>query len=188
MTDLHALLEPVARIATDAGAAILEIYNRGDVDVDRKDDDSPITAADRAAHELIVARLEELTPEIPVFSEESGGIDYADRKDWPRFWLVDPLDGTKEFIKRNGEFTVNIALVEGDRPVLGVVQVPVLDVCYLGGEGLGDLGIRYGYQRFMPDVMAVVVIILIVLVQLAQSIGERIAAAVDKRATKSGGQ
>ena len=137
MTDLHDLLDPVAGIAADAAAAILEIYDRGDVDVDRKDDDSPITAADRAAHNLIVAGLTALTPDIPVFSEESGGIDYADRKDWTRFWLVDPLDGTKEFIKRNGEFTVNIALVEQGRPVLGVVHVPVTGVVYLGGEGLG---------------------------------------------------
>ena len=147
MNDLNALLGPVSAIAVDAGAAILEIYNRGDVDVDHKDDNSPITEADRAAHNLIEARLQALTPEIPVFSEESGGIAYEDRKDWPRFWLVDPLDGTKEFIKRNGEFTVNIALVEGDRPVLGVVQVPVLDVCYLGGEGLGAFKEENGQRR-----------------------------------------
>lgn len=137
MNDLNALLGPVSAIAVDAGAAILEIYNRGDVDVDHKEDNSPITEADRAAHNLIEARLRALTPEIPVFSEESGGIAFEDRKDWPRFWLVDPLDGTKEFIKRNGEFTVNIALVEGGVPVLGVVHVPVTAITYSGGEGLG---------------------------------------------------
>ena len=137
MNDLNALLGPVSTIAVDAGAAILEIYNRGDVDVDHKADNSPITEADRAAHNLIEARLQALTPEIPVFSEESGGIDYQDRKDWPRFWLVDPLDGTKEFIKRNGEFTVNIALVEDGVPVLGVVHVPVTAITYSGGRGLG---------------------------------------------------
>ncbi|HBL87246.1 MAG TPA: 3'(2'),5'-bisphosphate nucleotidase CysQ, partial [Alcanivorax sp.] len=137
MNDLNALLGPVSAIAVDAGAAILEIYNRGDVDVDHKDDNSPITEADRAAHNLIEARLQALTPEIPVFSEESGGIAYEDRKDWPRFWLVDPLDGTKEFIKRNGEFTVNIALVEDGVPVLGVVHVPVTAITYSGGRGLG---------------------------------------------------
>ena len=137
MNDLNALLGPVSAIAVDAGAAILEIYNRGDVDVDHKDDNSPITEADRAAHNLIEARLRALTPESPVFSEESGGIAFEERKDWPRFWLVDPLDGTKEFIKRNGEFTVNIALVEDGVPVLGVVHVPVTAITYSGGRGLG---------------------------------------------------
>ena len=147
MIDLYALLDPVARIAADAADAILEIYHRGEVEVDRKDDDSPITAADCAAHRVIVAGLAELTPEIPVFSEESGGIDYSDRKDWRRFWLVDPLDGTKEFIKRNGEFTVNIALVENGRPVLGVVHVPVTGVAYLGGDGLGAFKQENGERR-----------------------------------------
>ena len=137
MTDLKTLLDPLVNIAAEAGAAILDVYDRGDVVVDTKDDNSPITEADRAAHNLIEARLGELTPDIPVYSEESGGIDYAQRKDWSRFWLVDPLDGTKEFIQRNGEFTVNIALIENGRPVLGVVYVPVTGITYLGGEGLG---------------------------------------------------
>ena len=146
MNDLNALLGPVSAIAVDAGAAILEIYNRGDVDVDHKDDNSPITEADRAAHNLIEARLQALTPEIPVFSEESGGIAYEDRKDWPRFWLVDPLDGTKEFIKRNGEFTVNIALVRHGRVAGGVVFAPVLGHAYLGvvGEGAWRLDVSAG--------------------------------------------
>ena len=147
MTDLNTLLDPLAEIAREAGDAILTVYERDDLGVETKDDKSPITEADMAAHKIIEARLQALTPEIPVFSEESGGIAYAERKDWPRFWLVDPLDGTKEFIKRNGEFTVNIALVEGDRPVLGVVQVPVLDVCYLGGEGLGAFKEENGQRR-----------------------------------------
>ena len=137
MTDLNALLGPLGEIARAAGQAILEVYERDDLGVETKDDKSPITEADLAAHKIIEARLQALTPDIPVFSEESGGIAYADRKDWPRFWLVDPLDGTKEFIKRNGEFTVNIALVEGDTPVLGLVHVPVTAVTYMGGKGVG---------------------------------------------------
>jgi len=137
MTDRQSLLDPVADIARRAGAAILEVYNGPDFDVERKGDDSPLTAADLAAHKLIVKGLAELTPDIPVHSEESEGITWEMRRDWQRYWLVDPLDGTKEFIKRNGEFTVNIALIEKGVPVLGVVHVPVMGVTYLGGEGIG---------------------------------------------------
>ncbi|EKF74718.1 inositol 1-phosphatase [Alcanivorax hongdengensis A-11-3] len=137
MTDFNALLDPLADIAREAGKAILEVYEREDLGVETKDDKSPITEADKAAHTIIEARLQALTADIPVYSEESGDIAYAERRDWPRFWLVDPLDGTKEFIKRNGEFTVNIALIEGNRPVLGVVHVPVTGVTYLGGDGVG---------------------------------------------------
>lgn len=147
MTDPKTLLEPLSVIARDAGDAILTVYEGDDLRVDTKDDRSPITAADRAAHRLIEARLSALTPEIPVFSEESGGIDYERRRDWQRFWLVDPLDGTKEFINRNGEFTVNIALIEAGRPVLGVVHVPVTGVTYLGGEGIGAFKQENGLRR-----------------------------------------
>ena len=137
MTDRQSLLDPVADIARRAGAAILEVYNGPDFDVERKGDNSPLTAADLAAHRLIVKGLAELTPDIPVHSEESEGITWEMRRDWQRSWLVDPLDGTKEFIKRNGEFTVNIALIENGVPVLGVVHVPVMGVTYLGGDGIG---------------------------------------------------
>lgn len=147
MIDLNSLLSPVAEIARNAGAAILEVYERDDLGVEAKADESPITEADKAAHTIIEAALQALTPEIPVYSEESGDIAYAERKDWPRFWLVDPLDGTKEFIKRNGEFTVNIALIEGDTPVFGVVYVPVTGVTYLGGQGIGAFKVENGEQR-----------------------------------------
>ncbi|MEO7387777.1 MAG: 3'(2'),5'-bisphosphate nucleotidase CysQ, partial [Gammaproteobacteria bacterium] len=100
--------------------------------VETKADQSPLTAADRAAHEVIAAGLARLAPEIPLWSEESAAIAWETRRQWPEFWLVDPLDGTKEFIKRNGEFTVNIALVRGHSPVLGVVHAPVLDRDYWG--------------------------------------------------------
>jgi 3'(2'), 5'-bisphosphate nucleotidase len=129
-------LNAVAAIARAAGERILAVYNRPFA-VERKEDGSPLTAADRAAHELIVERLCALTPELPILSEESATIDYSVRSGWRRFWLVDPLDGTREFVKRNGEFTVNIALIDANRPVLGVVHVPVTGVSYLGVAGRG---------------------------------------------------
>jgi 3'(2'), 5'-bisphosphate nucleotidase len=129
-------LDAVIAIARDAGRAILEIYEGG-FDVEHKQDGSPLTLADQAANQLIVTRLEVLTPELPVLSEESATIAYSDRARWKRFWLVDPLDGTREFVKRNGEFTVNIALIEDGRAILGVVHVPVTGVTYSGCIGAG---------------------------------------------------
>ena len=126
----------VCNIAKAAGAAIMGVYD-GDHAVEYKEDKSPLTAADKAAHRIIVAGLEELTPDVPILSEEGRDIPYEVRKNWSCFWLVDPLDGTKEFIKRNGEFTVNIALIERQKPVLGVVYVPVTDTLYWGGQELG---------------------------------------------------
>jgi 3'(2'), 5'-bisphosphate nucleotidase len=144
--DPAAWLEEVAAIATEAGRRILDVYERP-FDVQHKDDGSPLTAADRAAHELIVARLAHLTPDIPVLSEESAWIDYRERAAWTRFWLVDPLDGTKEFVNRNGEFTVNIALIENGAPRLGVVYVPVSGVCYLALHGRGAWKEKGGGDR-----------------------------------------
>jgi len=141
--DLPELAKAVVGIARQAGNKILEIYE-SDFDVETKSDDSPLTAADRAAHQHIVAALSQLTPDIPVWSEESAEIDVAERAGWPVFWLVDPLDGTKEFIRRNGEFTVNIALIRGHEPVLGVVHVPVTQRDYLGYEGGGAFVIDAG--------------------------------------------
>lgn len=130
------LADYVIGIAERAGGAILDVY-RGDFDVETKADDSPLTAADRAAHACITAGLRELTPNIPILSEEAGFPAFEERREWPRYWLVDPLDGTKEFVKRNGEFTVNIALVEAGAPILGVVHAPVLERSYLGVRGEG---------------------------------------------------
>lgn len=133
----EALREGVIAIARDAAAEILAVY-AGDFDVDRKADASPLTAADLAAHRAIVAGLAVLTPEIPVLSEEAGEVvPPAMRRGWPRLWIVDPLDGTREFVKRNGEFTVNIALVEGGEAVFGVIQAPVRGTVWHGGRGLG---------------------------------------------------
>lgn len=129
----------LVNIARMAGAAILRIYNDPTVSgqVDYKSDNSPLTLADRAANEVIVRGLKDLTPEIPILSEEEKEVPYTERSQWNRFWLVDPLDGTKEFVKRNGEFTVNIALVEAGKPVLGVVYIPVKDETYYAVKGLG---------------------------------------------------
>ncbi len=137
--ELHTLLTELNLTAKEAGKKILEIYNdesRFQV-VDFKADDSPLTQADKAAHEVITSRLAALTPDIPVLSEEGGHHDYESRKDWTKFWLVDPLDGTKEFIKRNGEFTVNIALIDQGKAVMGVVYVPVQDLTYYAAQGQG---------------------------------------------------
>ena len=130
-TDHRRLIESIVPIVAAAGRAILEVYETK-FDVVDKDDASPLTQADLAAHTLICNALRALTPEIPVLSEESVAPDFATRQSWSRYWLVDPLDGTKEFINRNGEFTVNIALIEDHRAVLGVVGVPAQDVIYSG--------------------------------------------------------
>ncbi len=139
--DSYSYLNDVCVVAQEAGKRILQVYER-DFGVTQKDDRSPLTEADRVSHEWIAQRLSELTPEIPVLSEESAQVEYAQRSQWRRFWLVDPLDGTKEFISRNGEFTVNIALIEGGRPVLGVVHVPVRDETFSACRGRGAF-----YQR-----------------------------------------
>ena len=126
----------VIRIACDAAVEILKVYH-GPFDVEHKDDRSPVTAADLAAHRCIVDGLSALTPTIPVLSEESAAIDIVQRGQWSRLWLVDPLDGTREFIKRNGEFTVNIALIEHGVATWGVIQAPATGVVWHGGAGLG---------------------------------------------------
>ena len=131
------LREEVIVLAQDAAAAILGIYD-SNFAVEHKDDDSPLTAADLAAHRCIVDGLARITPEIPVLSEESADEVAAEkRRRWSRLWVVDPLDGTREFIKRNGEFTVNIALVENGVAVFGVVQAPVTGQLWHGGATLG---------------------------------------------------
>lgn len=127
--------------ALKAGAEILAIYGQDDHGIELKGDDSPLTKADKAAHRVIMETLEPTG--LPVLSEEGGAIPYAERSAWKRFWMVDPLDGTKEFISRNGEFTVNIALLENGKPVMGVVYVPVLDELYVGKEGQGALLVRH---------------------------------------------
>ena len=136
--DIKELLQPVAVLARQAGDKILEIYD-SEFSVEQKADNSPLTAADMAAHHAIVDGLTELTADIPILSEESASLPYSERSSWNRYWLVDPLDGTREFVKRNGEFTVNIALIDKGVPVLGVVHVPVTGTSYLACQGLGAM-------------------------------------------------
>ncbi|MFT3805855.1 3'(2'),5'-bisphosphate nucleotidase CysQ [Arenimonas sp.] len=126
----------VVDIAIAAGAAIMEIYSQ-DFAVEHKDDRSPLTAADLASHHLIVDGLRRLTPELPVLSEESADIPWEERRAWTRYWLVDPLDGTREFVKKNGEFTVNIALIENGETVFGVVYAPALEELHWAVRGVG---------------------------------------------------
>jgi 3'(2'), 5'-bisphosphate nucleotidase len=123
-------------IALEAGKEILAVYAL-EFDVELKNDDSPLTLADKRAHHSIVNGLNAIDLDIPVLSEEGREIPYRERRDWGQFWLVDPLDGTKEFIKKNGEFTVNIALIEGQYPSVGIIYAPVLDVLYFGSVGGG---------------------------------------------------
>lgn len=132
---LDRLLPGVQSVALAAGEAINAIYAGADFGIEQKPDDTPVTAADRAAHAVIAAGLEALAPQVPLWSEESPEVDWAMRRGWREFWLVDPLDGTREFIKRNGEFTVNIALVRDHKAVLGVVHAPVTGLIYSGHEG-----------------------------------------------------
>jgi len=135
-------IQDIVKIAKDSGKAIMKIYNQ-DFDVEFKEDTSPLTIADKKANEIIVAALNQLPvnsfleKNIPILSEEGRSIPYDERKNWKYFWLIDPLDGTKEFVKKNGEFTINIALIHKKIPVLGVVYSPVLDVCYWAKKGEG---------------------------------------------------
>lgn len=128
-------LNRILLLARAAGQAILDIYAQADAGVEQKADCSPLTQADRAAHQCIQCGLTDIG--LPILSEEGRTIPWAERQHWERFWLVDPLDGTREFLKRNGEFTVNIALIAAQQPVWGVIYVPVQDILYWGGPGLG---------------------------------------------------
>lgn len=129
-------LDAIVSVAREAGDAIMEIYQR-DFSIEYKDDKSPLTEADTHSNKIIVEALQKLYPDIPVLSEEGKSIDYDERKGWEYFWLIDPIDGTKEFIKKNDEFTVNIALIHHDTPVLGVVYAPALGEMYYAAQGQG---------------------------------------------------
>jgi len=137
------LIPKLMDIARKAGDEIMKIYANAEHGVEYKEDNSPLTEADKASHAVITEGLRALCPDIPVISEESAEIPYIERKDWQSFWLVDPLDGTKEFIKRNGEFTVNIALVKGRLPFFGMILIPARDKLYYGGEGIGAFRVDF---------------------------------------------
>jgi len=129
-------VQDIVTIAKEAGNAIMQVYKK-DFEVEYKQDSSPLTLADKKANDIIKDGLSQLSVNLPILSEEGNDIPYEDRRHWEYFWLVDPLDGTKEFIKKNGEFTVNIALIYKDTPVLGVVYAPALDVCYWAKQDEG---------------------------------------------------
>lgn len=138
-------LAKLLKISLEAGQEILDVYEK-DFDVEMKDDDSPLTEADQRSHQTIMSGLQTAYASVPVLSEEGSEIPYEERKNWSEFFLVDPLDGTKEFIKKNGEFTVNIALIEGQYPVAGVIYAPALDTFYFGRVGLGAFKIEGASQ------------------------------------------
>ncbi|SVE39514.1 uncharacterized protein METZ01_LOCUS492368, partial [marine metagenome] len=135
------LIESLISISKEAGEAILKIYDLDDLGISHKEDNSPLTLADKASNEVICSQLEELTPDIPILSEEGKDISFDKRKNWDTFWLIDPLDGTKEFIKKNGEFSVNIALINHFKPILGIVYAPVLDTTWYGSASEGSFKI-----------------------------------------------
>ncbi|MEZ8143673.1 3'(2'),5'-bisphosphate nucleotidase [Enterovibrio norvegicus FF-33] len=142
--ELSQLLQPVIEIARESGQVILDIYQRGDFEQNIKSDDTPVTSADLAAHKLVTERLKALTPDIPVLSEEDTAVPLKERENWTRYWLVDPLDGTQEFIAGSGDFATIIALVEDNQPVMGVVYGPVSGVSYYAAKG-------HGAWKVMPD-------------------------------------
>ncbi|RLA42030.1 MAG: 3'(2'),5'-bisphosphate nucleotidase [Gammaproteobacteria bacterium] len=144
-----AVVDEVVALCRRAGEAILEVYARSDLGVEVKADESPLTAADLAAHHILADGLEGLLEGVPVLSEEAAAPPFSERSQWQRYWIIDPLDGTKEFIKRSGEFTVNVALVDNHVPVLGVVHVPVSGVTYTGLSGAGAYKIE-GDQPGQP--------------------------------------
>lgn len=138
MPELEGLISPLKDIIIKAGAAILEVYHSDNpIEVENKSDDSPVTKADHAAHIIIDRGLKALKTSFPVLSEEGGMASFEERGAWQRYWLVDPLDGTKEFINKNDEFTVNIALIDGAEAILGMVYVPVTGTLYYGAKDLG---------------------------------------------------
>lgn len=131
------LTSHIIEIAKNAGNAIMEVYESADFGIEIKRDQSPLTLADKAANEIICNALLELTPNIPIISEENKQLSYSERKNFTQFWLIDPLDGTKEFVKRNGDFTVNIALIENGESVFGVVYIPVTKEVYWAKKDIG---------------------------------------------------
>ena len=132
--------------ALEAGKSILEIYHSGEFDIELKGDNSPLTRADTASHNVIMSYLD--STGIPVLSEEGRDISYQERKEWKQLWIVDPIDGTKEFIKRNGEFTVNIALIEDQKTVIGIIFVPVTGELYFSSKKLGAFKVKVDLNNF----------------------------------------
>lgn len=146
---MEPFLNTAIKAALEAGIAILEIYQSSVFDVEIKGDNSPLTKADIASHNVIISFLS--TTNIPVLSEEGKSISYEKRKEWNQLWIIDPIDGTKEFIKRNGEFTVNIALIENQKPIIGVVFVPVSGELYFSNKGIGAFKVAVDLEKYDID-------------------------------------
>jgi len=145
------LLNTAVIAALEASKAILEIYHSGAFDIEIKGDNSPLTRADTASHNVIMSYLE--PTDIPVLSEEGRDIPYKERKAWKQLWIVDPIDGTKEFIKRNGEFTINIALIENNKPLMGVIFVPVTGELYFSSKELGAYKVKIHLEDYNVDAL-----------------------------------
>lgn len=150
-TQVSKLIRPALCTAIKAGQKILDIYSDEDFKVEYKDDKSPLTIADKSAHEIICNDLK--VTQIPILSEESKIVSFDERKNWDTFWLVDPLDGTKEFIKRNGEFTVNIALIKNKKPILGVIFAPILKKIYYGYQNQSFLVENIDFSMIESDLV-----------------------------------
>src|ERR1700730_10145172 len=146
MKDLPALAESLMPTVERAGAAIMRIYDAG-FSVQQKDDDTPLTAADLESQRVIIEGLQRITPDIPILSEESATAPWAQRQTWRELWVVDPLDGTREFVKRNGESTVNVSLVWEHEPLLGVVAAPALGLAFWGAAGVGAFSTPTGGEQ-----------------------------------------
>ena len=156
-------LNKLIEISFNAGKAIMDIY-KTDFDFEKKIDQSPLTAADLRSHEIILDSLSKLNPKIPIISEESSSINFSERSGWKEYWLIDPLDGTKEFIKKNGEFTTNIALIRNNRPIFGIVHAPALNETYWGSENSGSFAIygsdaphKIGVRDFIGESLEIMV-------------------------------
>lgn len=153
MKSIEELLELAVKAALEAGKKIIEVYETDDFSIDMKSDNSPLTKADKVSHQIISQHLS--SSQLPLLSEEGIQIPFEERKEWDYYWLVDPLDGTKEFIKRNGEFTVNIALMKGAAPIAGVVYAPCLDILYYGAKETGAFKIEKGKRISLPVIKRV---------------------------------
>jgi 3'(2'), 5'-bisphosphate nucleotidase len=153
MRDLHALATSLLPIVERAGAAIMQVYDAG-FTVQRKEDNSPLTLADLESQRVIIEGLRQITPDIPILSEESAQAPWDERQTWRELWVVDPLDGTREFVKRNGEFTVNIALVVEHEPLLGVVAAPAQGLTFWGAAGVGAFSHHRGAAQIPIQVSA----------------------------------
>ncbi len=154
MRDLPALADALIPIVALAGAAIMRVYQEEGFAVQRKEDDSPLTLADLDSQRVIIDGLKRITPDIPILSEESAQAPWSERRSWHELWVVDPLDGTREFVKRNGEFTVNIALVQRHEAVLGIVAAPALGLLYWGARDAGAFSQHPGEARLPIKVSA----------------------------------